>query len=73
MAESFITLHEAADLIAPRFGGRRPSYPTVHAWTRRGVRGVVLETRRMGGSIFTTRAAVDQFLAAIERRVPASI
>lgn len=40
----------------------RPSYYTVRYWAKWGIRGVRLESRRIGGRIFTSAEAVHRFL-----------
>lgn len=39
---------------------------SVHRWRIRGVRGVVLETVRVGGKILTSRPALTRFLQRIQ-------
>lgn len=43
----------------------RPNYFRVWQWTKRGARGVRLETRRVGREIVTSVEAVERFLARI--------
>ena len=38
----------------------------LHHWARRGVRGVRLEVKRVGGRLFTSRAALRRFDAALD-------
>ena len=40
---------------------------TIHAWTTKGVSGVKLQTRMIGGMKFTTLAWFDEFNAEIAR------
>ena len=58
-----ITMTEAAGLIGEMVG-KRPSSATVWRWAMKGVRGVRLESLRVGGTLYTTRAWVLEFLAA---------
>ncbi len=65
--QNYITLRQAAKL-SP---GNR-NYSTVWRWCRRGVKAlsgqaVRLEHRRIGGQIFTTKKALDEFLAALSQ------
>ena len=56
-AERLITFCEAS--------GRLPSKPhacTIHRWSRRGVRGVRLETVLVGGRRFTSVEALRRFM-----------
>jgi hypothetical protein len=61
-ANTAITLTEAAALIGS-CTGRRPSSSTCWRWALRGVRGRKLEVMRVGGTLYTTRASVEAFLA----------
>lgn len=40
---------------------RRPCYHTIRYWTKWGIRGIKLESRRMGGRIFTSAEALERF------------
>ena len=44
-----------------------PGPQTVHNWMTRGVRGVVLESARVGGAVYTTEEALERFLRATQR------
>lgn len=44
--------------------GRRKSLATLHRWRLHGVRGVRLETVLIGGLRYTSREAIDRFIAA---------
>ena len=41
----------------------RPSNPTVWRWHRKGVGGVFLETVLVGGRRYTSREAINRFIA----------
>lgn len=56
----FISLSEAAAILPGR-----PSLCSLHRWTRRGVRGVRLETLLVGGKRFTTAEALQKFADAV--------
>lgn len=45
----------------PRVDGKRISIPTLWRWATLGVRGVTLETLRLGGRYLTSLAAVERF------------
>ena len=45
-------------------GDRRLSLATLHRWRLNGVRGVRLETLLIGGLRYTSREAIDRFIAA---------
>lgn len=48
----------------------RPSPSTVWRYASRGVRGVKLETIRLGGKVFTSRQAIGRMVAALNSDVP---
>ena len=50
--------------LAPKAFPSRPSIPTIWRWQGRGVGGVRLETIVIGGRRFTSREAIDRFIAA---------
>ncbi len=62
-----ITLSDAAKEIP-----LRPSAQQVHRWSTTGVRGVQLATWLCGGKRVTTRAAIEDFLQALNRETPAA-
>lgn len=68
-AESALTLTEAATEIGA-YTGRRPSSSTVWRWSLRGVRGKRLEVIRVGGTLYTTRASVVEFLSDYPALLP---
>lgn len=55
-----ISLAEAAKIL-PKRRGKSVHLNTIHRWTRQGIRGVILETIRIGGSVYTTANAVQAF------------
>jgi hypothetical protein len=57
LAEDRLTLSQAARLLRLHVG-------TIHRWRLRGCRGVRLETALLGGIRYTTRQALDRFVAA---------
>jgi Protein of unknown function (DUF1580) len=58
--ETLISFQEA-----PAFVPGRPHISTLHRWRLRGVRGVRLETVLIGGRRFTSREALQRFVAAV--------
>ena len=56
--EELLSLSQAAKIIPGR-----PHVLTVHRWSRKGLRGVRLETVVIGGKRFTTTAALNRFFA----------
>lgn len=57
----FISFAAAAKLVP---GPRRLSPSTVYRWHSRGVGGVKLEAVRVAGRFYTTKEAIERFLAA---------
>ena len=58
-SEQLVRLSEASRLIPTR-----PSVSSLWRWSTRGISGVRLETRKIGGQRFTTESAVERFLDA---------
>jgi hypothetical protein len=59
-AEDLLSFGKAASAIP---GRERVSLGTLHRWRLKGVRGVRLETVLIGGQRFTSRQAIERFLA----------
>jgi hypothetical protein len=51
--------------------GTAPSSTTLYVWMNKGIRGVRLQTWRIGGGRFTTLAALRDFLERTGRTRPA--
>ena len=62
--ERIVNLAEAAPLL-PRRRGKQIHVSTLWRWARRGVHGIQLEHRRLGGQIVTSLEALDRFGAAL--------
>ena len=68
MTEKILTFSEAARRL-PKVGGKRPHPSTIWRWGRKGLHGIRLETRRVGGRFVTSEEALERFtkeLAEIE-------
>jgi hypothetical protein len=59
--EHLLRLADAGQHLPPRRGGRRPHPATFYRWAKAGLRGVRLETIRVGGSLCTSREALHRF------------
>jgi hypothetical protein len=71
-AEEILTLSQAAKRL-PRLRDDRPVAPsTLWRWATAGLRGIRLETIRVGGATCTSREALGRFLDALNGR-PAQI
>lgn len=59
--ETVLTFTEAAQHLPSRRGGRKPHAATIARWSGNGLRGVVLETIRVGGTRCTSLEALQRF------------
>ncbi len=65
--QDYITLSRAAELTPGHF-----TYNALWRWCRRGIKArsgktVKLQHRRIGGQVFTTAKALDEFLTVLNR------
>jgi hypothetical protein len=60
-AEKLLTLAQAARLRPLGRRGRATHVSTVYRWISRGVRGIRLESIRLGGTLYTSAEAVQRF------------
>lgn len=51
----------------PRRNGKKIHTSTVWRWTRRGLRGIRLETLRIGGTTYTSKEALQRFANQLSR------
>ena len=63
--EELIALKDVSDLLPRRRWGRRPSFTCVWRWATQGCRGQRLETLRVGGTLCTTKTALEVFFRAL--------
>ena len=59
--EHLISVREVPRLLPPRPNGKRIHFSAVYRWTLRGVRGVRLESIRIGGTTYTSAEALQRF------------
>ena len=59
--ENLIPLRDVPRLLPPRPNGKRLHISSVYRWTLRGVKGVRLETVKIGGTAYTSREAIQRF------------
>jgi uncharacterized protein DUF1580 len=59
--EHLLTLAEAAKYLPPVRRGRRIHVSTLYRWISRGVGGVCLESTKLGGTVFTSKEALQRF------------
>lgn len=74
-SEQVASLNEAAkwSLWPRRRKGKKPHVATIYRWAKQGCRGVRLEAIRVGGTVCTSREAVQRFcdrLTAIDNGEP---
>jgi len=63
--EDLLSLRAAAAGLPRRRAGKRPHVATVYRWAKRGLRGVVLETLQVGGTLCTSQEALQRFFEAL--------
>lgn len=59
--ETLLTLRDAARRIPSTRQGRGLHIGTVYRWASRGIRGIKLESVRLGGVLFTSVEAIQRF------------
>jgi hypothetical protein len=59
--ENLIPLREAPRHLPPRPNGKRMHISACYRWVSRGVRGVRLESIRIGGTTYTSKEALQRF------------
>lgn len=59
--ETVLSLTEAARHLPRRRAGKRPHVATLYRWAQGGVRGVILETIQVGGTLCTSIEALQRF------------
>jgi hypothetical protein len=65
--EQVVSLSEATKIVPPR-NGKRVAFTTLLRWTQRGIRGVKLESLRVGGTLCTSKEALQRFFAALSEQ-----
>lgn len=59
--ETLLPLAEAAATLPPMRGGKRPCYSTIWRWATCGIKGMRLETIKVGSVSCTSREAMQRF------------
>ena len=70
--EHLISIAEAARLRPPGRSGRPTHASTVYRWIGGGVRGIKLEAVRLGGSLYTSREAIQRFAERLSAPIASS-
>lgn len=65
--ETLISLREAPKHLPPRPNGKRVHISACYRWISRGVRGVHLESIKIGGSTYTSKEALQRFADRLSR------
>lgn len=68
--ERVLSLTEGTRLLPRRRRGRKPCPSTLYRWAKRGLRGVRLETVRVGGTLCTSVEALHRFFEELGRASP---
>lgn len=66
-SEETIPLARVPDQLPNTASGNRIHPSTVHRWIKRGVRGIQLETIRIGGRRYTSVEAIHRFIEATSK------
>ena len=61
LSEHVLSLADAARILPKRRGGRRVHVATVYRWISHGCKGVKLEALQVGGTLCTSREALQRF------------
>lgn len=69
--EDLVALRNVPRCLPPRPNGKRLHISAVYRWTLRGIRGVVLESIRVGGTTYTSREALQRFSERLTGVAPA--
>ena len=64
LEEKVVSFTEAAKAL-PVINGRKIHPSALWRWARKGVKGVRLETRRLGGRFVTSMEAIERFSKAL--------
>jgi hypothetical protein len=65
LSEEVLSLTNAAKRLPARRGDRPPHVSCLFRWAKHGLRGVRLETIRVGGTLCTSREALERFFARL--------
>lgn len=64
LTEELLTFTQATKRL-PKIGGKRPHASSIWRWARKGVQGVRLECRKIGGRFVTSAEALERFTRAL--------
>ncbi len=63
--DSLILIRDVPRLLPPRPNGKRVHISACYRWLSRGVKGVVLESVKIGGSTYTSQEALQRFVEEV--------
>ena len=63
--ETLIAIRDVPRHLPARRNGKRVHVSAVYRWSLRGLRGVVLETVRIGGTLYTSGEALQRFAESL--------
>lgn len=69
--ENLIPLRDVPRCLPLRPNGKRLHISAVYRWTLRGVKGIRLETVKIGGTTYTSREAIQRFSERLTGVAPA--
>ncbi len=69
-SETLIPIREAPRHLPPRPNGKRVHISACYRWISRGVRGIILESIRIGGTTYTSIEALQRFADRLSERDP---
>ncbi len=72
LTEETLTLKDAAKALPRIRPGRKIHVSTLYRWISRGVSGVHLESLKLGGTLLTSREALQRFAVRLTAQGPAS-
>ena len=67
LSDDVLRLSEASKILPRGRHGKKIHVSTLWRWSSRGVRGVKLETVRMGGLIYTSKQALQRFFGQLNQ------
>lgn len=70
--ETLIPLREVPKRLPRRSNGKTVHLAAIYRWVNDGIRGVVLESVRVGGCTYTSLEAIQRFANSLTTSTPAS-
>jgi hypothetical protein len=73
--EEVLTFAQAAKILPRRRSGKKTHVCTLYRWATCGIKGIILETIKIGGTTCTSREALQRFFEALSeprKQIPTS-